>query len=217
MTEDSPTVAAGPETYSTRKIAMEEALRSVASCPVTILRPCAIHGPDSKHAREWWFVKRLLDGRTAIPLAYRGQSRFQTTSVAAITDAILLAVAGDLPAVANVSDADCPTVAEIGRTIMGIMGARADLIGLPDAASYPPKLGATPWSIPRPMVCSAAATAQLTYAQSVEPAIKWLTNSVPSENWTQSLPQLAAYATHTFDYQVDDQALRTSGAEPLQA
>jgi nucleoside-diphosphate-sugar epimerase len=84
LTEESVTVDAGPETYSTRKIAMERRLIETASCPVSILRPCAIHGPESKHAREWWFVKRLLDGRKAIPLAYAGRSRFQTTSVAAI-------------------------------------------------------------------------------------------------------------------------------------
>jgi nucleoside-diphosphate-sugar epimerase len=143
LTEESPTVAPGPETYSTRKIAMEKALLDGASCPVTILRPCAIHGPESKHAREWWFVKRLLDGRAAIPLAYRGQSRFQTTSVAAIADAVVRAEAGNLPAVANVSDADSPTVAEIGRAIMDVMDVQTELIGLPDAPSYPPKLGAT--------------------------------------------------------------------------
>ena len=217
LTEESPTVAAGPETYSTRKIAMEETLRAEASCPVTILRPCAIHGPHSKHAREWWFVKRLLDGRTAIPLAYQGQSRFQTTSVAAIADAALLAVGGRLPAVANVSDADSPSVAEIGRAIMDIMGVRAELIGLPEAPSYPPKLGATPWSVPNAIVCSAAATAKQRYAQSVEPAIRWLTGSVTNENWTERLPQLAAYPTDHFDYDVDEQALRVPRAEPLGA
>jgi nucleoside-diphosphate-sugar epimerase len=217
LTEESPTVAPGPETYSTRKIAMEKALLEGTSCPVTILRPCAIHGPESKHAREWWFVKRLLDGRAAIPLAYRGQSRFQTTSVAAIADAVVRAEAGNLPVVANVSDADCPTVAEIGRAIMDVMDVRAELIGLPDAPAYPPKLGATPWSIPLPMVCSAAATADAAYAQSVEPAVKWLVDSIRSENWPERLPQLAAYHNDHFDYQADERALQAPGAASLAA
>jgi nucleoside-diphosphate-sugar epimerase len=217
LTEESPTVAPGPETYSTHKIAMEKALLDGASRPVTILRPCAIHGPESKHAREWWFVKRLLDGRVAIPLAYRGQSRFQTTSVAAIADAVVQAEAGNLPAIANVSDADCPTVAEIGRAIMDVMDVRAELIGLPDAPSYPPKLGATPWSIPLPMVCSAAATADATYAQSVEPAVRWLVDSIRSENWREHLPQLAAYKNDHFDYQADERALQVPGAASLAA
>jgi hypothetical protein len=160
-------------------------------------------------------VKRLLDGRSAIPLAYRGQSRFQTTSVAAIADAVLRAEAGDLPVVANVSDADSPTVAEIGHAIMDVMNVWAELIGLPDVSTYPPKLGATPWSIPRPMVCSAAATAESTYAQSVKPAVSWLIDVVRSENWRERLPQLAAYPRDLFDYQADERALQLPGATSL--
>lgn len=217
LTEESPTVAPGPDTYSTRKVAMEKALLAEASCQVTILRPCAIHGPNSKHAREWWFVKRFLDRRSAIPLAYRGQSRFQTTSVAAIADAILRAEAGDLPVIANVSDADSPTVAEIGQAIMDVMNVRAELIGLPDAPTYPPTLGATPWSIPRPMVCSAAAKAELPYGQSVEPAVRWLVDAIRSENWRGCLTQLAAYPNDHFDYQADKRALQLSRTISLTA
>ncbi|MGO4740332.1 NAD-dependent epimerase/dehydratase family protein [Bosea sp. 2KB_26] len=212
LTEQSLTVAPGPETYSTRKVAMENTLLSRAACPVTILRPCAIHGPESKHAREWWFVKRLLDGQSKIPLAYGGCSRFQTTSVAAIADAVVRAAGGDLPAVANVSDADSPTVAEIGRAIMDIMGMRAELIGLPDAPLFPPALGATPWSIPRPMIFSGAATAQATYAQSAGPAVRWLVEHVGNDNWRTRLPQLATYPTPLFDYEADDRAFQLLGA-----
>ncbi|MCA1439557.1 NAD-dependent epimerase/dehydratase family protein [Ensifer sp. IC4062] len=217
LTERSPTVAPGPETYSTRKVAMESALLNRAACPVTILRPCAIHGPESKHAREWWLVKRLLDGKAAIPLAYGGRSQFQTTSVAAIADAVSRAVAGDLPAIANVSDADSPTVVQICRAIMGIMDVQAELIGLPNAPAYPPKLGATPWSIPQPMRVTGAASAETIYAQSVEPAVRWLVQHVGNDNWRERLPQLAAYRTDHFDYEADERALRLPGAASLAA
>ena len=216
LTEQSMTLDPGPATYSTRKVAMEATLLDRAPCPVTILRPCAIHGPLSKHAREWWFVKRLLDGRRTIPLAYRGQSRMQTTSVSAIADAVVRAAADELPTVANVADADSPTVAEIGRTIMAIMDVDADLVGLPDEP-FPPAFGATPWSLPRPMVCSAAATGRETYAGSVMSAVRWLVDTVPSEDWRRFLPQLAAYPTDHFDYEVDDRALGVPGAAPLPA
>jgi len=79
--ETHPTVDPGPATYSTRKIALERHLLDEAAAPVTILRPCAIHGLGSRHPREWWFVKRILDHRPAILLAYRGTSRFHTSSV----------------------------------------------------------------------------------------------------------------------------------------
>ncbi len=212
LTEDSPTIAPGDTSYSTRKIAMERALFDQAACPVTILRPGAIHGPDSKGAREWWFVKRLLDRRATIPLAYGGRSRFQTTSVAAIVDAVRRAAAGDLAAIANVSDADCPSVAEIGQTIMEIMGMKAELIGLADSISYPPALGRNPWSLPRPMICSALATAPTTYRQSVGPAIDWLIRNVDNDNWRERLPHLAAYPGSLFDYDADDRAARLPDA-----
>ena len=215
LTEESPTVAPGPETYSTRKAAMEQTLLGLAGCPVTILRPCAIHGPESRHAREWWFVKRLLDGRTAIPLAYSGRSQFQTTSVAAIANAVLQAADGQLPPIANVSDADSPTVAEIGHAIMNILGRRAELIGLPEAPVYPPVLGATPWSIPSPMVVAGTAGPTATYEQSVAPAIRWLVEHVRSDNWQERLPQLAAYPNKHFDYERDDRALQLPEATPI--
>ncbi len=192
---------------------MEQTLQELTQCPITILRPCAIYGPFSKHAREWWFVKRLLDGRTAIPLAYRGRSRFQTTSVAAIADAVLEGFAGKLPPITNVSDANCPTVEEIGHAIMGVMGVRAELVGLPDTRSYPPKFGRTPWSVARPMVCAAAATARKTYAESVESTVRWLLDHVENDNWQSWLPQLAMYPYDHFDYELDEQALRLKIAE----
>jgi nucleoside-diphosphate-sugar epimerase len=207
ITVGCSTVAPGPSNYSTRKIAMEKTLLDLATCPVTILRPCAIHGPGSKHAREWWFVKRLLDGRKTIPLAYRGQSQFQTTSVAAIADTILQALAGNLPRVVNVSDADSPNVAEIGCAIMNAMNVKAELVGLPEVTSYPPKLGATPWSIPRPMICSSVANARVTYAQSIGPTVKWLIEEIKNEKWREQLPQLAAYSYDHFNYQADERAL----------
>lgn len=215
LTEATPTVAPGPETYATRKIAMEQALLNRASSAVTILRPCAVHGPESKSAREWWFVKRLLDGRQAIPVAYGGRSRFQTTSVAAIADAVLRATSGNLPAIVNVSDADSPSVAEIGHAIMDIMDLRAELIGLPDSPTYPPEFGRTPWSVHHPMVCSAVATAEATYAQSVGPAVRWLIEVVRCGDWRELLPQLAAYPRELFDYEADEQVLQIPGIVTL--
>jgi nucleoside-diphosphate-sugar epimerase len=193
---------------------MERELLTNASTPVTILRPCAIHGPHSKHAREWWFVKRLLDGRRRIPLAYGGRSRFQTTSVAAIAESVVRAANGKLPAIANVADADSPTVAEIGHTIMGLMGVDAELVGLPDEP-YPPVFGATPWSVQRPMMCAAAAGHNATYAQSVPPAIDWLIEVTRDRDWRQVLPQLAAYLCNHFDYEADDRGLTMKGVRPL--
>lgn len=210
LSETSPTVEAGSSTYSTRKVAMEETLQGGAKVPFTVLRPCAIHGAYSKHAREWWFVKRLLDGRKAIPLAYRGESRFQTTSVHAIAEAVMLAVAGQLPETVNVIDSNTPSVAEIGRAIMDVMGVEAELVELDSEAGFPPKYGFTPWSVRHPIVCSSAAPGSRSYAESVPVALHWLLEEVDVDRWESHLPQLAQYPRDLFDYGLDDVALVAS-------
>ncbi|MDH4983380.1 NAD-dependent epimerase/dehydratase family protein [Hyphomicrobium sp. D-2] len=212
LTEQTPTVDPDSNTYSSNKIAMERALLQQACCPVTILRPGAIHGPHSKLAREWWFVKRLLDGRQSIPLAYRGASQLQTTSTAAIANAVIQAANGQLPPIVNVADADCPTVTDIAQTIMRLMGMQAELIALPDEPNYPPQFGATPWSIPHPMVCSTIIDSAELYARAVEPAIRWLLDTVDNGNWRERLPVLASLPPDQFDYAADDRACALPGA-----
>ncbi|PRD44916.1 reductase [Phyllobacterium phragmitis] len=214
ISEDHPTVAPGPQTYSTRKVAMEQTLLSGARIPVTILRPCAIHGPYSKHAREWWFAKRLLDGRQRIPLAYAGRSRFQTTSTKAIANAVVHALKGHAPSVLNVTDADAPTVVEIGRAIMAAMECDAELVGLPDGPCLP-SLGTTPWSVEHALVCASSAPAAGTYADTVPEAVQWLLEAMHDRDWRDVLPQLAAYPWELFDYEADDYALSDARAGPI--
>ncbi|KIT14525.1 NAD-dependent epimerase/dehydratase family protein [Jannaschia aquimarina] len=207
MHEDHPTVAPGPETYSTRKVAMERA--ALVAGNVHVLRPGAIHGPRSRHAREWWFVRRLRSGAERIPLAYGGRSRFQTTSVSAIAAAIRSILDGHSPRIANVCDADGPDVAQIGRTIMTYLGIEAELVGLPDAP-FPPRLGATPWSTARPFVCASALPFDRTYAQTVGPALDWLMD-LPLDGWEPYLPILAAYPRDHFDAALEAEALALAG------
>lgn len=194
---------------------MEQQLLRLASCPVTVLRPGAIHGPHSKLAREWWFVKRLLDGRPSIPLAYRGASQLQPTSTGAIADAIIQATDGKLPPIVNVADADCPTVTDMAQTIMRLMGVQSELIALPDEPSYPPQFGATPWSIPHPMICSTVIDGVEPYARAVEPAIRWLLATVDNGNWRERLPMLASLPIDPFDYAADDRASALPGARRI--
>lgn len=206
ITEQTKTVAPGPQTYSTKKIAMENELLDNAKIPVTILRPCAVHGPHSKHCREWWFVKRILDGRHTIPIAYNGQSRFQTTSACAIADIILRSTRESLPSVINVSDSDSPSVKEIGYTISKAMNSNTELVGLTDEP-YPASMGATPWSIPHPFICESVVSSKTTYAETVHATIRWLEEAVIAHSWQEMLPQLASYPYELFDYRNDDKAL----------
>lgn len=213
ISEDQPTVAPGPQTYSTRKVALEQALLQTARVPVTILRPCAIHGPGSVHAREWWFVKRMRDARPAIPLAYDGASRFHTTSVrniAALT-AVVVALGG--ARVLNIADDEALTVGEIGALIARHMAYEGALIGLGEAG-FPGRLGRTPWSTPRPFVLDTRAARAVGYAPVADYAATIgevcddLLARAAGRDWKTVFPVLAAYPYDLFDYAAEDAAIR---------
>jgi nucleoside-diphosphate-sugar epimerase len=212
ITEAQPTVEPSPETYSTRKVALERRLLDNAKRPVTILRPCAIHGPYSVHPREWWFVKRMRDGRKVIPLAYGGRSRFHTS--AAVNVAALTRTALENPGarILNAADPSAPTVTEIGRAIAKHLDYHGTFLPVDDD-SYPPTIGANPWSVPRPFVVDTSAAAALgyvprgAYADTIGPACDWLVRVAPTD-WRKAFPVLANYAVDHFDYEAEDAYLR---------
>jgi nucleoside-diphosphate-sugar epimerase len=159
--EDQPTAAPGPETYSTRKVALEQALLQGATRPVTILRPGAIYGPGSAQPREWFFVKRILDGRRVVPLAWNGASRFHASATANIAELVRVVLDRPGTRVLNAVDPEALTVLEIGEAIAASYGHDWRLIPF----EGPPKtgVGAHPWAIPRPIVMDMARAAELGY------------------------------------------------------
>ncbi|MBL0403555.1 NAD-dependent epimerase/dehydratase family protein [Microvirga aerilata] len=207
--ESQATVHPGPETYSTRKVALERALLDRAACPVTVLRPCAIHGPSSQHPREWWFVKRMRDGREMIPLAFEGRSRFHTTSVRNITE--LTRVSLEVPGtrVLNIGDPDPPSVAEIGRFIARALDYRGRIVGIRNSP-YPPPVGASPWSGPRSFLIDGQAALAIgyeptvAYAEAVVESCRWLSEVADRAPWPELFPVLASYPRDLFDYAAED-------------
>ena len=207
--ETHPTVDPGPVTYSTRKVALERCLLQDAAVPVTVLRPCAIHGRYSRHPREWWVVKRVLDGRPNIPLAYGGRSRFQTTAAVNIAAVILAAVDAPGSHVLNVADPDTPTVTEIVAAITRHLGYTGCIVGVDDP-SYPPSIGRTPWSVPKPFVVDTSAARVLgyspatTYADAVRVVCDGLVSEAGQGRWQDRYPVLASYPRDLFDYAAED-------------
>lgn len=208
ITTAQPTVQPGDATYSTRKVAMERTLLDHCQVPVSILRPCAIYGPHCSHAREWYFVKRLLDGRREIPVAYEGKSQFQTSSAESVAAAVLAFCSKPTAQIMNVADPSAPTVAEIGNAIMMAMGKSAEIIGLPDRG-YPPRAGVTPWSIPSPFVVAPSEDFESagSYDSLVGPTVRWLIQATRDRPWKEVLPALAAYPFDLFNYEADDNAV----------
>jgi len=221
--ETQTTVAPGPKTYSTRKVALERALLHGAIVPTTILRPAAIHGVGSAHPREWWFVKRILDGRAAIPIAYRGESRFHSCAAANIAEATRVALEAPGTRVLNIADPSALSIAEIGAVIARHMGFGGQIIGL-DGEEFPARIGRTPWSVLHPFVLDLGAVAALgyspvtSYAESVGSVCDGLMETAANRNWREAFPQLAGYPHDQFDYAAEDaflSALTPAGARSL--
>lgn len=207
VTESQATVPPGPATYATRKRALELAMLD-ARVPAIVLRPCAVHGPHARDPREGWYIKRLLDGRDRIPLAFGGASRFHPSATANIAALVAAALARPEMAVLNAVDPDAPTVAAMGEAMMAATGRRAELVGVPgDPAGT---VGATPWSVPHPFVLSDAAARAIGYApmcgygEGVRAACAWLVKQVPPDEWAAVLPGLAKYGYDLFDYAAED-------------
>ncbi len=159
--EGQPTTAPGPQTYSTRKVALEQALLQGATRPVTILRPGAIYGPGSTHPREWFFVKRMLDGRRVVPLAWSGASRFHTSATANIAELVRVVLDRPGTRVLNAVDPDALTAIEIGTAIAASYAYEWRL----HPVDGPPigGVGGHPWAIPRPIVMDMTRAAALGY------------------------------------------------------
>jgi len=211
ITEAQPTVETGDVTYSTRKVALERTLFDEATVPVTILRPAAIYGADSIHPREWWFVKRMLDGRQVIPLAHEGRSRFHTSSVLNIAELARFALDKPATRILNIADPAALSVAEIGSAVAAHMGYEGEFIKL-SSDIFPAGIGRTPWSVPRPFVLDNRAALALgyvpmtSYARAVHIVCDELVKS-QDDDWRSRFPILASYPYDLFDYRAEDDAI----------
>lgn len=219
LREDDPTVDNAERTYSPLKAALERRLLEVDDLPVSILRPGAIHGPFSPALREWYFIKRALDGRSRVVLADDGRNRFSTSSTVNLAE--LVALCADQPGkrVLNAVDDENPSVAEIATAVYRALDQQVELNVFPG----PPvgSVGATPWTVAHPLVMSMARAqvelgyrAAARYADAVEAAVDWAVREVRTAEqhgvgWETVFPALArrAEADRWFDYEAEDALL----------
>jgi nucleoside-diphosphate-sugar epimerase len=215
VTETHPTIDADDDLgYSAQKAALERALLAIEDLPVTILRPGAIHGPHSPALREWFFIKRALDGRQRVPLAHLGESRFSTS--ASVNVAELVRLAGEHPGrrVLNAVDDPAPTVLEIGQAVFAHLGHAGDFVLL--ESGVVDGVGGHPWAVPRPLVLSMeAARSELGYEPvgshraTIGSAIDWMLDAVRDADWRERFPALTTRygASEWFDYDAEDQLI----------
>jgi nucleoside-diphosphate-sugar epimerase len=216
VSEDQPTVDDGGTTYSPQKAELERRLLATPDLPVSILRPGAIHGPHSRVLREWYFAKRVLDGRTAVALAYDGASRFGTSAVANIAELVRCCAERPGRRALNAVDDASPTVAEIARAVAGALDRELEVVGVPGARED--GVGSTPWSVPRPFVLSMHRAAAevgyrpaVDYADGAAAAVRWFVDEVRAAGgeWATRFPFMVERygAAGWFDYDAEDAVL----------
>ncbi len=210
--ERDPTVEPGDAGYAPQKAAIEQTLLGQEALPATLIRAGAIHGPWSSWAREWHFVKRVLDGRRFIVLAYRGESRFHPISVHNLAELVWLAAERPGRRVLNAGDPGPPSVLEIARAVAGVLDHDWAEV-LIDAPAG--EVGETFWSSPYPVVLDMSeAEFELgyrpvtTYERALPETVHWLAESTKTTPWEELMPRAAEYMENSFDYEAEDEFLR---------
>jgi nucleoside-diphosphate-sugar epimerase len=204
--ETAPTIAVGPESYSRAKVQLEQRLLDTITRPLAILRPCAIHGINSKHPREFWFAKRMLDGRKTIPLAGNADAHFHTSATVNIAAAITATLSHDGPIILNAGDPSPPSVREIGEAVAAHLGWTGSFVPAPADSA----IGGTPFSVPSDFIVSMDAAEAIgyrpaaTYAEALVPYLAWM--QAHADTWRDAFPMFKQYPSDPFDYAAEDAA-----------
>ena len=200
--ETQRTAEPGNATYSTQKAELEQTLLH-GPLPATLVRACAIHGPGAKLPRELFFVQRAVDGRRRVALAWNGESRFNTASVANLAELIRLAAAQPGDRVLNGGDPDPPSTLEICHAVGDALDHEFEPVLLP-ADEF-----GNPWAVPRPFVVSMEAAEHelgyrpvTTYPEAVGETCAWIVGELESgRDWK------GTYLEATLDYAAEDAAM----------
>jgi nucleoside-diphosphate-sugar epimerase len=204
--ETQRTAEPGPATYSTQKAELEQTLLH-GPLPSTLIRACAVYGPGAKNPRELYFVKRAVDGRRRVALSWKGESRFNTASVANLAELIRLAAAQPGDRILNGGDPDAPSTLEICHAIGNALDYEFEPVLLP-ADEF-----GNPWGTPNPLVVSMEAAERelgyrpvTTYPVAVKETCAWLLGELErGRSWEDS------YIADSLDYAAEDAAIASLG------
>jgi len=203
-------VVPSDDTYSTKKAAIEDILLGQDELTATVIRPCAIYGPGDSQCREWFFVKRALDGRPFILLADEGETIFHSTSVHNLAELVRLAAEQPVTGAFNCGDPDPPDVRRIARSIAAAVDHEWEDVLLPRELSLDRKVR-NPWSGFHPwLVAMDKARDELgyepvaTYEDAIVEDIEWIVGATAEEDWKEVLPKAADYFGEKFDYAFED-------------
>lgn len=214
ISEDTPTVAPDEsgeydsrEGYGSNKVAAEQVLLD-SGRPVTVIRASKVHGPGSSPAREWAFVRRILDRRPVVLLADRGRGVDHPTAAANI--AALASAVATRPGrrILNCADPDAPSGREIARTIARHLGHEWREVLLGESDPRAAGLGDHPWNARHPLVLDMTAAQRLgyrpegDYAATVAAELDWLVTEHLAGR--EPFPGADAFARSFVDYAAED-------------
>src|SRR3954465_12019276 len=202
--ETQRTAEPGDATYSTQKAELEQTLLH-GPLPAPLIRACAVYGPGAQNPRELFFVKRAVDGRRRVALAWRGESVFNTASVANLAELIRLAAAQPGDRILNGGDPHPPSTLEICHAIGDALGHEFEPVLLPVD-----EFG-NPWAVPpsSPLVVSMEAAGRelgyrpvTAYPEGVKETCAWLVAELErGRSWEGS------YIADSLDYAGEDAVL----------
>jgi nucleoside-diphosphate-sugar epimerase len=209
LSETTPRLSPGPQSYSFQKVAMED-ICFASDVPVSLLRPWAVHGTLARHPREWWVVKRLLYGRVQVPLAFGGRSIFHASSTRGIASLTRLCIETPGNHVVNVADPDVLTVSQIAAALADHLDRPLTIVPFEGAAAPPAKVGHTPWSAEHPLILDTSAARAFgwdggpSYKDALTPYVTWMQDIAASGVWEKQFTAFAGYAHDPFDYKAED-------------
>ena len=189
------------------KILVERELGSDPALPATILRLPAVYGPGDRQHRFAACLRRMRDGRRAIPLG-RGFARWRWTHgyVENVARAIVLAVTREYARgrVYNVGELETPTTAERLRRLASAAAWEGEVVEVSDEALPPP--------LPKPLdfgqhvlMDTGRIREDLTFRELVgEPE-----GLARTAEWERTHPPETGAAAEP-DYEAEDRALRGS-------
>jgi nucleoside-diphosphate-sugar epimerase len=213
ISEDQPTVAPGnvyfdsPEGYGSNKVAAEHVLLD-SGYPVSIVRASKVHGEGASPAREWVFVRRVLDARQAVFLADSGSSVDHTT--AAVNAAALVECIAANPGsrILNSADPDAPSALEISRVVADCFGHQWEEVLLGGGVEADcVELGAHPWMSEAPIILDTRASLELgyvpvgAYAATVQSELEWLSKTADDPRYAADR---SAFFNRYVDYPAED-------------
>ena len=154
-------------------------------------------------------MKRALDGRTTVPVAYDGASRFHTTAAANIAELCRVVLERRASGVFNIGDPQPPNVREIGEMIAGAMDHEWEVLGLPKSAGGRGRSDAVDRAAPAPDRHRQGRGARLPGGRDLSPeaiagVCRDLVERTRARPWREAFPGLAAYQEPWFDYAAED-------------